>query len=54
MFDEERKVANKAPVDGISVKNLNENSNDKDIKKNKIPSVILLRLLIFILEILLN
>ena len=35
MFDEERKVANKAPVDGISVKNLNENSNDKDIKKKQ-------------------
>ena len=27
-FDEEKKVANKAPVDGISIKNLNENSND--------------------------
>ena len=34
-MQEERKVANKAPVDGISVKNLNENSNDKDIKKKQ-------------------
>ena len=33
MFDEEKKVANKAPVDGISIKNLNENTNDKVIKK---------------------
>ena len=32
-FDEEKKVANKAPVDGISIKNLNENTNDKVIKK---------------------
>ena len=34
-FDEEKKVANKAPVDGISIKNLNENSNDKVIKKKQ-------------------
>ena len=32
-FDEEKKVSNKAPVDGISIKNLNDNSNDKDIIK---------------------
>ena len=35
MFDEEKKVANKAPVDGISIKNLNENTNDKNIKKKQ-------------------
>ena len=35
MFDEERKVANKAPVDGITIKNLNENTNDKDVKKKQ-------------------
>ena len=35
MFDEEKKVANKAPVDGIIIKNLNENTNDKDIKKKQ-------------------
>ena len=34
-FDEEKKVANKAPVDGITIKNLNENSNDKVIKKKQ-------------------
>ena len=34
-FDEEKKVANKAPVDGISIKNLNDNSNDKDIIKKQ-------------------
>ena len=34
-FDEEKKVANKAPVDEISIKNLNENSNDKVIKKKQ-------------------
>ena len=35
MFDEEKKVANKAPVDGISITNLNENGNDKIIKKKQ-------------------
>ena len=41
-FDEEKKVANKAPVDGISIKNLNENSNDKVIiKKQKTFSYII-------------
>ena len=35
MFDEEKKVANKAPVDGIIIKNLNENTNDKNIKKKQ-------------------
>ena len=34
-FDEEKKVANKAPVDGISITNLNENGNDKIIKKKQ-------------------
>ena len=32
-FEEEKKVADKAPVEGISIKNLNENTNDKVIKK---------------------
>jgi len=32
-FEEEKKVADKAPVEGITIKNLNENSNDKVIKK---------------------
>ena len=31
-FEEEKKVADKAPVEGISIKNLNENSNDKEVK----------------------
>ena len=35
MFDEEKNVANKAPVDGIIIKNLNENTNDKNIKKKQ-------------------
>ena len=35
MFDEEKKVADKAPVDGIIIKNLNENTNDKNIKKKQ-------------------
>ena len=35
MFEEEKKVANKAPVDGISITNLNENDNDKIIKKKQ-------------------
>ena len=35
IFDEEKNVANKAPVEGISIKNLNENSNDKDVKKKR-------------------
>ena len=34
-FEEEKKVADKAPVEGISIKNLNENSNDKVIKKKQ-------------------
>ena len=34
-FEEEKKVADKAPVEGISIKNLNENSNDKVIKKRQ-------------------
>ena len=34
-FDEEKKVANKAPVEGISIKNLNKHTNDKNIKKKK-------------------
>ena len=32
-FDEEKKVADKAPVDGIIVKNLNENDKKDNIKK---------------------
>ena len=34
-FEEEKKVADKAPVEGIIIKNLNENSNDKVIKKKQ-------------------
>ena len=34
-FDEEKKVADKAPVDGISIKNLSKNTNSKNNKKNK-------------------
>lgn len=34
-FEEEKKVAAKAPVEGIIIKNLNENSNDKVIKKKQ-------------------
>ena len=35
-FDEEKKVANKAPVEGISIKNLNKHTNDKNIKKYQV------------------
>ena len=34
-FEEEKKVADKAPVDGISIKDLNENSKKNDVKKEK-------------------
>ncbi len=34
-FDEEKKVANKVPVEGIIVKNLNDNTNDKNIIKKQ-------------------
>ena len=34
-FEEEKKVADKAPVEGIIIKNLNENSNHKVIKKKQ-------------------
>ena len=34
-YDEEKNVADKAPVDGISIKNLSENSENKVIKNKK-------------------
>ena len=34
-FEEEKKVADKAPVDGISIKDLNENNKKDDVKKEK-------------------
>ena len=51
MFEEEKKVANKAPVDKITVNDLNQSSKKKLILivKNLIT---LLKLLIFTLSIL--
>ncbi len=34
-FDEEKQVANKAPVDSISINNLNSSSKKKELKKKK-------------------
>ena len=34
-FDEEKNVADKAPVEGISINDLNENPKKKDVKKKK-------------------
>jgi len=35
IFDEEKEVANKAPVDGISIKDLNKNNDSNKINKKK-------------------
>ena len=37
-FDEEKKVANKVPVEGIEIKNISLNSNNKNSNKNKIKT----------------
>ena len=35
MFEEEKKVAEKAPIDGIQINDLNKKKNKKKEKKNK-------------------
>ena len=50
MFEEERSVAEKAPVDGILINDLNKKKKKKEVKKEKY-SLILLKLLIFITKI---
>ena len=48
MFDEEKTVAEKAPVDGIQINDLNKKKKKKKKKKN---FLIQLKLLIFIIKI---
>ena len=49
MFEEEREVAEKAPVDGIQINDLNI-KKEKEKKTTK-PFLIQLKLLIFIIKI---
>ena len=49
-FEEEKEVAQKAPIDGIKISNLNESKKIKIRKFQKINFLILLKLQIFIIK----